>query len=1012
MASSPSQNASTEAGQPNAENVEHPSTEFTDSVNEPPSLEVKPEEAGTSSDEIPEPPKSTQNYSNPRFLDVDGFDNAEIERLSEAIDKFRELELERDVALPQLVVTGNQSSGKSSLLESLTGVPFPKGVGICTRYATEITLRSSLRDSVEFSIAKTEATQRDRRARIDKFGKQTYPKLDADSFRILLAKIAAVFWGEDHASTGTQAGNDFAREMLKIEISGPGLKPLKFIDTPGLYSSESQKQTKEGAHLVKKLVEDLIVPNRTIIVAVMDSRVNAETQDIFELASIPDPGRVRTIGILTKCDLLPEGGEQELAVKLAQNQVIRLHHGWFTVRNRSEIDVQKQLPLHQARQFEEEFFSAPQWSTIAKMERTGIHSLKTFLGERFCHHLRDEFPKICSEVKLKLHEANKEKARLGPARGTSEEQRDFLINVAERYERQTDRYLKEDYETSIPWDHESKIWIQLRHRSEKFNNEMCVRGHFRTFESNIGHLNPRAIFNAGRAFDEGDYHYEEYDESETGSHRANDDEYDDDNTTSDQSKKENFRFEANVREVEEACEGLYDEKDNSMDEDITADSAVDAYPRNIYYWINRQYHTSVGRGLPGLVNYNLLESLFREQTRPWHRVASKYLDQVEDILTKLMHFSFNRSCPNKSVGVRVIELLKFEAKKCFKQAKKQLQGILSDERCYMQTTDPSFLTDVSNARALRLRAALKSMGKKQDDSVVINLRNAEEMQKVLRQPRCAVYDIHDLLHAYYKISLQRFIDSVVVHVVHGLLLGKDGPLKAFSRDYVRALPASVLKDVAGEDFATISERKRINDKIERLEGALDLSAKILGPAFVANLEVHDLLPSSNKTGGPTPAVSTPTNKSKGSSPPSSTRSALPKPPGQTTPSASQPKLPVPSNMGTSQPRPKASGSPNRLSIDSQQAQPATGMTGGGFTLASAPNPKSGPPHPMFGNVLQGTNNGPGSKAGSQGAGTGFGMSGGSRSDNIFGISSGNDNSNYGTWTSLAQAQKDTLESPL
>lgn len=61
------------------------------------------------------------------------------------IDALRERNIGQHLPLPQLVVVGDQSSGKSSLLESLTGIPFPRGQELCTRYATQITSR---RDSV------------------------------------------------------------------------------------------------------------------------------------------------------------------------------------------------------------------------------------------------------------------------------------------------------------------------------------------------------------------------------------------------------------------------------------------------------------------------------------------------------------------------------------------------------------------------------------------------------------------------------------------------------------------------------------------------------------------------------------------------------------------------------------------------------------------------------------------------------------------------------------------------
>lgn len=72
--------------------------------------------------------------------------------LLDKIDRLRELNVGALVSLPQLVVVGDQSSGKSSVLESLTGFSFPRAAGLCTRYATQITCRREWQRSVTVSI--------------------------------------------------------------------------------------------------------------------------------------------------------------------------------------------------------------------------------------------------------------------------------------------------------------------------------------------------------------------------------------------------------------------------------------------------------------------------------------------------------------------------------------------------------------------------------------------------------------------------------------------------------------------------------------------------------------------------------------------------------------------------------------------------------------------------------------------------------------------------------------------
>lgn len=89
--------------------------------------------------------------------------------LLDKIDKLRELNVGSLVSLPQLVVVGDQSSGKSSVLESLTGFSFPRAAGLCTRYATQITCRREAQAGVVVSIIPRPDASDALKARLRKF---------------------------------------------------------------------------------------------------------------------------------------------------------------------------------------------------------------------------------------------------------------------------------------------------------------------------------------------------------------------------------------------------------------------------------------------------------------------------------------------------------------------------------------------------------------------------------------------------------------------------------------------------------------------------------------------------------------------------------------------------------------------------------------------------------------------------------------------------------------------------
>ncbi|KAJ6139503.1 Dynamin [Penicillium samsonianum] len=68
------------------------------------------------------------------------------------IDRIRANGVSDHIALPQLVVYGDHSAGKSSVLEGISGIPFPRQDGLCTRFATEIILRHEPTRTVKLQL--------------------------------------------------------------------------------------------------------------------------------------------------------------------------------------------------------------------------------------------------------------------------------------------------------------------------------------------------------------------------------------------------------------------------------------------------------------------------------------------------------------------------------------------------------------------------------------------------------------------------------------------------------------------------------------------------------------------------------------------------------------------------------------------------------------------------------------------------------------------------------------------
>ncbi len=113
--------------------------------------------------------------SNPAHMDI--------------IDKLRDLGVHEFVELPQLVVVGDQSSGKSSVLEAIADVPFPRDATLCTKFATNITLRRQPTENVHVSIIPGKSASQDKAERLRSWSYET-KKLDGINFLKALEQVS------------------------------------------------------------------------------------------------------------------------------------------------------------------------------------------------------------------------------------------------------------------------------------------------------------------------------------------------------------------------------------------------------------------------------------------------------------------------------------------------------------------------------------------------------------------------------------------------------------------------------------------------------------------------------------------------------------------------------------------------------------------------------------------------------------------------------------------------------
>jgi len=111
-------------------------------------------------------------------------------QLLRKIDRLFECNVGNYIDLPQLVVVGDQSSGKSSVLEGITGFPFPRDSGLCTRFATQITFRRGPIDCISVSIIAAKDASVEHAAAVGAWQKSDLQNLDARSFAVIMQEVS------------------------------------------------------------------------------------------------------------------------------------------------------------------------------------------------------------------------------------------------------------------------------------------------------------------------------------------------------------------------------------------------------------------------------------------------------------------------------------------------------------------------------------------------------------------------------------------------------------------------------------------------------------------------------------------------------------------------------------------------------------------------------------------------------------------------------------------------------
>ncbi|KAJ4369012.1 hypothetical protein N0V83_006094 [Neocucurbitaria cava] len=699
-------------------------------------------------------------------------------QLLDVVDGLRRRGLNDTIELPQLVVCGDQSSGKSSVLEAITEIPFPRNEGLCTRFATEIILRRDHASTIVMKIIPSKDASPQEKKKLEGFQSSI---VDFKQLPDVIEDATAIM---GLGKAGQPNYKNFSRHVLSMTITGPERPMLTLVDLPGLI--HFARENPADKDLVFDLVREYMANPRTIILAVITGKNDLNNQVVLDEYKKVDPHGRRTLGIITKPDTISQR-EIPSWIELAQNKVTFLEREWHVLRNCAPDEGRTSFRTRN--KVEKEFFEQGLWATLPK-EHVGVKELRKRLsGLLFCQ-IKKELPGVHDEIAEKLRATEDEIRKLGEKRETINEQRVLLMGMA--------------------------IWINgnlkagvTGHYADKFFRDMDMTAapdsdkNIRRFRAAIQHLNndfAKCMRLQGHNYSLGDDYELAAEENMATKER---------------------------RDVKNRSLGSMLPKPKTLSRKESIDWVRDILIRNR------------GPEMPGNFSHALILRIFEEQTSPWEVIAREHVNRVARCC-KEFAYSVIEATPGAppEFKERIVTLsVKDTLDVALKAAKEELDRIVTDKNTIM-TYDPSFTAEIQKQRQKKHARIAQDAAKEATVPQPIPgatrtgvdlLRFEEAMANTIEkdQDKFSAEGALDYTMTYYIKARSYFIYSVTVYVIERHLV-KNLPDTILSLIKVSKMSDKEIHYVAAEPKETTALRNHLEDRRKMLQIGLDMFKVAMG----------------------------------------------------------------------------------------------------------------------------------------------------------------------------------------
>jgi vacuolar protein sorting-associated protein 1 len=299
-------------------------------------------------------------------------------------------------------VLGGQSAGKSSVLESIVGLDFlPRGDGVVTRRPLELRLNHLSEGAKPWAVFSVEIPD-----------KKFYNFVEVrDAINELTDKVCGV-------------SKDIVDKPIVLNVYSPTCPDLTLVDLPGITKIAIAGQRHDIEKVTRAMCHRYMSDSRTIILCVVPANADMTTSDGLQMARNLDKNGIRTIGVITKVDIMDRGTN---AKRMIMNQDVTLRLGYVGVKNRAQEDIINQLSVKDAQDKENMFFNTHPIYSSMPPGFLGCETLISKLTKILFTHIKFNLPEIIREIREKQRETETELVDLGAPMPSSQEDKKHLL---------------------------------------------------------------------------------------------------------------------------------------------------------------------------------------------------------------------------------------------------------------------------------------------------------------------------------------------------------------------------------------------------------------------------------------------------------------------------------------------------------------------------------------------------------------------------------------------------------